>query len=181
MKIKIAFTQLLILLLILTTQSCKEIDKLTHFEMDYNETMTIPSTIGINLPFNLVTPDMKTNSEETFEINDTRKDLIEEIKLTQMTLDLTSPAGADFSFLKSIEIFIDAEGLDEVKIAWKYDMDNDIGASIKLETSSEDLKEYIKKDDFLLKVTSVTDELILSDHEIEILSTFFVDAKISGV
>ena len=160
---------------------CKTVDKLTHFNMDYDETITIPSTVGINLPFNLITPNIKTNSEETFQINDTHKDLIEEIVLKELTLNIVSPVGADFSFLKSIEVYISADGLDEIKVAWKYDIDNDVGASIQLETVGDDLKEYIKKDEFDLKLTTVTDELILSNHDIEVKSKFFVDAKILGI
>ena len=159
---------------------CKEIDKLTHFNMDYNETVTIPSTIGINVPFNMFTPDITTNSEETFEINDTRKDLIEEIVLKEMTLEVASPAGEDFSFLKSIEIFINADDLDEQKIAWK-EVTGTVGNKLELETSSADLKDYIKKDSFTLRIKTVTDELLLSDYDINIYSKFFVDAKILGI
>ena len=180
MKFKITYRYLFFVLIFLT-MSCKEIDKLTQFEMDYNETISIASTFGINLPFNLITPNITSNSQETFAINDTRKDLIENIQLTQMTMNLISPEGEDFSFLKSIDIYIGAEGLNEIKVAWNEDIDNSVGNTLQLSTSSSDLKEYIKNDEFYLKVTSVTDELILSDHEIEVLSKFFVDAKILGI
>jgi len=167
--------------LILFTSACKEVDKLTQFNMDYDESVTIPSTIGINLPFNLFTPPITTNSTESFEVNDTRKDLIEQIILKEMTLSISSPSGEDFSFLKSIEIYMSADGLDEIKVAWKDTIDNSVGNSIALETSSSDLQEYIKKDDINLKVTTVTDELILTDYEVNIHSNFFVDAKILGI
>lgn len=45
---------------------CKAVDKLTHFDMDYDESMVISSLIGVNLPFNLWTPAITTNSESTF-------------------------------------------------------------------------------------------------------------------
>jgi len=180
MNLKVVFSYIFFALIFLFG-SCKKIDKLTQFDMDYNETISIASTIGINLPFNLITPNITTNSQETFAINDTRKDLIENIQLTQMRLNLFSPVGEDFSFLKSIEIYIGAEGLSEIKVAWIKDIDNSIGNTLHLSTSSSNLKEYIKKDEFYLNVTSVTDELILSDHEMEVLSTFFVDAKILGI
>ncbi len=162
-------------------EGCDTIDKLTQFNMDYEETVTIPSTIGINLPFNLWTPNIKTNSEEVFQINDTHKDLIEEIILKELSLNVVSPQGGDFSFLEDIEVYISAEGLDEIKIAWKYDIPDDAGASITLETTGADLKEYIKLDEFKLKLTTVTDELILSDYDIKIKAKFFVDSKILGV
>ena len=180
-EMKITWKMLLFIMVTIMMGGCKTIDKLTQFNMDYDETVTIPSSIGINLPFNLWTPNIKTNSEEVFQINDTHKDLIEEIVLKELTLNVVSPQGGDFSFLEDIEVYISAEGLDEIKIAWKYDIPDNAGASITLETTDADLKEYIKLDEFKLKLTTVTDELILSDYDIKIKAKFFVDAKILGV
>ena len=115
----------------------------------------------------------------TFEINDTRKDLVEEIILTKLALRLEQPEGADFSFLESINVFIKADGLSEIKIAWKENVNSE-DAYVNLETTNKDIKEYIKKDEFSLRVNAVTDEFLTSDHHINIHSVFFVDAKILG-
>lgn len=167
--------------IILTTFGCKKLDKLTQFDMEFNETFVIPSSTGINLPINILTPDISTNSESAFAVNDTRKDLVEEIKLTTLTLTLTSPTNADFSFLKSISVYISAEGLTETKIAWKDNIPNDVGGVLVLELTGVDLKEFIKKDNFALRMNTVTDELLTSDHSIDLHSVFFVDAKILGI
>ncbi len=174
-------TSLTLILFLFSITGCKEIDKLTHFNMSYDETITIPSTIGVNVPFNIITPNIKTNSEQTFEINDTRKDLIEEIVLKKMVLLLDPDQNKDFSFLKSIKIYINAEGLDKKLIAWKEDIDNSVGNTLELETASDDLKDYIKLDSFQLELTTVTDELILSDYDVNVHTEFFVDAKILGI
>ena len=163
------------------TGACNQVNKLTQFSLDYDETIVIPSLIGLNLPFNLVTPSIKTNSAEIFEINDTRKNLVEEIQLEKLALNIIDPTDADFSFLESIEIYIAAEGLVEVLVAWKYDIDDSVGSTLILETSGDDLTSYIVSDEFTLKFTTVTDKIILSDHTIEIESRFFVDAKILGI
>ncbi len=181
MKFEIKITFLFIILALMVFDACEAIDKLTHFKMDYDETISIPSTIGINLPFNLFTPNITTNSQEVFEINDTRKDMIEMIQLTEMEFEIITPEGEDFSFLTSIEVYINAEDLEEVNIAWNTNIGEDPGGTIQLETSNDDLKEYIKKDSFNLRVKTVTDEIILTDHEINVHSTFFVDAKILGI
>ena len=169
------------LLIFLTIEGCNKVDELTHFNMNYDETITIPSTIGVNVPFNILTPNIKTNSEQTFEINDTRKDLIEEIVLKKMVLSIEPDQNKDFSFLKSVKIYINAEGLDKTLIAWKEDIDNSVGNTLELETASDDLKAYIKRDSFQLELTTVTDELILSDYEVKVHTEFFVDAKILGI
>lgn len=162
------------------TNSCKKIDELTKFNMDYNATVVIPSTSVVSLPFNVFSPSVSSNAESTFEVNDTRKDLIEEILLKKMQLTVQSPNGGDFGFLESIEIFIDAQDLNELKIAWYDNVPANQGATLDVFTTDADLKEYIKKDNFTLRVNTVTDESITSDYEINIYSQFFVDAKILG-
>tara|TARA_R110000737_G_scaffold163665_1_gene191265 strand:- start:4026 stop:4559 length:534 start_codon:yes stop_codon:yes gene_type:complete len=169
-----------ICLLVLFT-ACDIIDELTKFDMEYSQRATIPSSTGINLPFDVFTPEMETNSESTFAVNDTRKDLIEEIKLTDLELVMISPEEADFSFLNSIEVYISADGLEEILIANLDEVPEDAGNVITLDTSDTDLKEYIKKDEFSLRLNTVTDELMSTDHELEVNSTFFVDAKILGL
>jgi len=161
--------------------SCDKLDELTKFDMEYSQRATIPSSAGIDLPFDVFTPEIETNSESTFEVNDTRKDLIEEIKLTELEMVIISPDGADFSFLNSIEVYISADGLEEIKIAYLEEVADDAGSVITLDTSDTDLKEYIKSDEFSLRLNTVTDELMSTDHELEVNSTFFVDAKILGL
>ena len=75
MKSKILIFTCLILLSI-TNNSCRTIDKLTQFNMDFNQTVVIPSSTGISLPLDILTPALETNSESTFEINNTSKELI---------------------------------------------------------------------------------------------------------
>ncbi len=170
-----------VLLGFLTLTGCSKLDELTQFHMDYEQSVVIPSSTGVALPFSVSTPDTQTDSESEFSVNDTRKDLIEEIKITALRLELSSPEGADFSFLESIEVYISAEGLDEVKIAWNDAVPTDAGSTLTLETSDVDLQEYIKKDSFTLRLSTVTDETLATAHEINVFSTFFVDARILGL
>lgn len=162
------------------TNSCKKIDELTKFNMEYNATVVIPSTSSISLPFNVFTPSVSSNSEATFEVNDTRKDLIEEIVLKKMELRVDVPNGGDFGFLESVEVFINAPDLNELKIAWYDNVPVSQGNTLEIFTTDADLKEYIKKDNFTLRVKTVTDETIMSDYEINVYSQFFVDAKVLG-
>ena len=157
---------------------CEKANRLTQFQIDFTENVEITPTNPFNLPFNLFTPDVETNSETEFEINDTRKDLIEEIILKTLKLTLTGPEEGDFSFLKSIEIFLNAEDLPELKVAWAYDIGEDVGKILKITTSEEDIKEYIKKDKFTMRLNTITDEVIDERQYIEVYSDFYVDAKL---
>lgn len=164
-----------------TTRSCKSLDKLTMFHMELIDSAEIPSQIGINLPFNIYTPPIRTNSSQIFENNDTRKDLIEEIKLELLSLRIFAPENSDFSFLNSIEIYIVSSTLDEKLVAWKYDIGNDVGKELDLELSPEDLSAYIIEDEIELRLSTVTDKINLSDIHLEITAGFFINARILGI
>lgn len=166
--------------ILLFLAGCKVVDKLTQFNMDFNSTVVIPVPEGTNLPSDVKTPDVVTNSESTFSVKDTRKDMIEEVKLTSLELTITSPSTGNFDFMKTINVYMLAEGLPETKIAWKENIPNGAGSVLELDTSNEDLKEYIKKDKIVLRMNTVTDELITTEHQIDIHSVFFVDARILG-
>lgn len=172
---------LLLFALVGLFSSCDKLDELTKFEMDFNQRVVIPSSSGIDLPFDVYTPETETNSTSEFEVNDTRKDLIEEIVLTKLVLLVNSPEGEDFSFLESIVVYMSAEDLPEIEIAWNNEVSATVGPQLELITTAEDLKEYIKKDSYTLRLKTVTDEFLSSDYEIDVASTFFVDAKILGL
>lgn len=172
---KLFFT---LLILLISMSGCEKIDKLTQFDMGYKMTVVIPSSSGINLPFNIFSPDVETNSESTFAIYSTSKDLIEEVLLTKLKLTLNSPSNGNLDFIKTIEIFISADGLAEQKVAWKENVPS--GRSVELELTQQDLKEYIKKDEFKLRLNTVTNKFLTSEHTIEVDASFFVDASVLG-
>jgi hypothetical protein len=174
-------TILLFAVITTTIWSCKEVNKLTQFNMNYSDEITIPATLGIDLPIDIWTPDIPTNSSSTFESNNTHKDLIQQIILKKMILTITSPEESTWDFLKEIEIYISAEGLEKKKIAWMDEIPQTGLKSIDLTVSTEDLKEYIKKDEYKLETKTVTRQLVSHDTKVEIKSTFFVDAKILGI
>ncbi|SDM00806.1 hypothetical protein SAMN05421823_109261 [Catalinimonas alkaloidigena] len=161
--------------------ACQSVDRLTQFNMDYESSVTVSSGMSINLPFDMMTPDVTTNSESEFKVNNTRKDLIEEIRLTSMKMQITSPSSADFSFMKSIHIYLDAEDLGETEIAYLDDIPASPGRQLTLETTSADVQEYIKRDSFTLRVEAVTRKIPAQDVDIDIDSRFWVNARILGI
>ena len=161
--------------------ACKDLEKLTEFTMSYSSEVTIPKSTGLDLPLIVPTPDMETNSESEFAVNDTRKDMVEEIILTQLDMTITSPSNQTFSFLESIKVSIIAEGLPEVEVAYQENVPASSGGKLSLETTGQDLKEYIIKDKFNLRVQTVTDEALSKDTDIKVDSRFFVNARVLGL
>lgn len=172
---------LLVILSMIILSSCDKIDELTKFDVDYSTSYTVSSTTIIDTPISLFTPDITTNSTTTFENNNTRADLIESIKLRKVRLTLTSPNDGDFDFLKEIRVFIDATDLEEEEIAYEENLEDNGSMVLNLILTNVELKEFVKKDSFKLRVQTTTDQTITQDHVIDIDCTFRVDAKILGV
>ncbi|GAA4843588.1 hypothetical protein GCM10023331_30680 [Algivirga pacifica] len=149
--------------------------------MDYQTEVEVPSLIGIEFPLKVLTPKIETNSESTFALNDTRKDMVEQVLLKELTLSVTTPSGGDFSFLESMTVFLTAEGLEEIEVASIKNIPWQVGNTLTLTPTGADLQEYIKKDEFQLRLNTVTDELITQDYTINIDATFFIDAKVLGL
>ena len=166
-------------LLVTVLFSCKK-GGFTKFDINYEASIIIQNGTGISVPISFFTPDIESNSEAEFEVNDTRKDKIQSIRLIGMTLEIVSPPGQEFDFLEDIELFISADGLDELLLAYVYNMNNSVGSTINITCSQNDFQEYIKKDKFKLRIRTISDEYNLSDVEIKIKSTFNVDAKLIG-
>jgi hypothetical protein len=178
MKIKI----LLVLLVALVTSSCKEVDKFTHFNMSFDEPMDLPTfpwVLPEPLFFN-VTKD--TNSANTFLTHNTSKDLIEEIILTEAKITIVSTTG-DFSFLETVRFYLDVDEdrEEEVLIASKLFVPDDIGKTIELDIIGQDLSSFLKEDQLTLRIEVDNDEVLTDELELMIHINFFVDAKILGV
>ncbi|MGB1017855.1 MAG: hypothetical protein ACPGVH_02195 [Chitinophagales bacterium] len=172
---------LIIGILLISMVSCNKLDKLTQFNIDYKETVTVPGNTIISLPFDLDDQELETNSSTSFENNNSNKDLVEKATLTKMQLDHKSPSSGDLSFIESISIFLEADGLPEIKIAWKDVVPENVGKTLDLDLTDADLKDYVKKDDLRIRINSVIDEALSQDQVIDINTSIFIDAKILGL
>jgi len=154
------------------TSSCK---KLLTFDISDSTTTTIDVGLPVSLPFEIPTPDITTNSESEFEQNNTKVELVKEIILKQLDLTITSPSDKTFSFLKSIEIYISADGEDETKLAWDNDVQSD-AKTIELEITKEALDKYVKKSKYKLRTKVTTRETLTQKVDLKIDFTFQVTA-----
>lgn len=169
---------LIVGLILGSSTGCNQFESFTNFTLKYEQDVKVESSTGINLPFNIATPQTETNAESEFESNDTEKKYIKSITLDSLVLTLFDPPNEDFSFLEEISIFIKAEGLDEHRIAWKNPVPASASNRLTLDCTDDDLQEYIKKDKFSLRLKVVTDELITRDHYFRIRSAYSVSAKL---
>jgi len=180
-KFKFSKVFSLIIFLSLLFSHCSKIDELTHFDIEYNYTFTLPALYGLPLPGDIQSPSVENNTEKTFENNDTRKDLIEKATLKQLNISILKPEDGSFNILNSIEIFVNAEGEDELLLAWKYDIPDDIGNFMELDLTTKDLKNYLISDEIKLRFKTNSNDGISTAYEIDVKSTVEVDAKIFGI
>lgn len=163
------------------TVSCDKLNELTIFDISTTTEIVIPATAGVNLPFSMTTPNIETNSSSTFENNDTRADLIQDIRLTTCNLEVTSPSNGNFDFLNSIEIYISTQELPEILVAEKQNIPEDGRTTLSLDVSNEDLSEYIKSEQYDMRTKIVTDQVPGSEVRIDASTIFRVDAKVLGI
>ncbi len=184
MKITLKLSIFLLALVFTACDAVDEIanvDKFTKFDLNSSSEVSIPETTIVNTPVELDTPTIESNSSSAFSNNNTTKDLIESIKLTEMKLEIKSPESANFNFLKEITLFINADGLEKKQIAFKNNIANNDSSFILLDIVDTELKEYLIRDNYVLNVTTTTDEAIDEDCDITISTKFLVDAKILGI
>lgn len=172
-------SRILMLGLIVTVLfGCKKVE-VVKFDMTYERTIIIPNGTDISVPHITVMSGNLSNSESEFEANKTNKEEIEDISLTSLNMEIISPTGEEFDFIEDVELYISADGVDEMLLAYVYNMQNIVGNTISLTCAQSDFQEFIKQDKFTLRVKTISDEFNSSDVEIKISSTFLVEATVS--
>jgi hypothetical protein len=153
------------------SHSCDEDSPLLTFTFTNENDFTIENQFPVDNPFIVPTPDVETNTSQTFENNNTSANLVETIKLTGLNLSIQSPDDFTFSFLKSIEIYISSEGLEEKLLASKEEIPTDV-SEIELNTTETNLKPYLIKDTYDLNYRVVTREAFNQDVELNTFMKF---------
>ena len=144
-------------------------NNLKHFKFteDFNTTATLPHQAIIVGTSSVVSPDIPTNIAALLKQNNTRSDLVESAKLDSMTLTITAPAGQNFAFLQGAHIFIVADGQSDVEIAYRNNV-SDQTAILNMDIDDVELKTYLLKDSFQMKIVTTNGQTISSDLTINI-------------
>lgn len=154
---------------------CNEIDDLLTFTVSDRTTLRIESTSPLNLPLEIPTPAVSSNSQQQYENNNTRADLVRDVKLDQLTLSITAPDGKTFSFLKTIRIFISADQQKEIELASLENITTPSG-SIELVPTATKLDNYAKAPSYSLRTEVTTDETLTQDVDVQVDLKFRVTA-----
>lgn len=131
----------------------------------------------MNLPFVVSTPDVTTNSSQEFQNNNTKANLVKEIRLQSLKLNITDPSGQTFAFLKSIHIYISTTSSNEIELAY-LDNISATTSSIELTPTLAKLDAYVKSSSYNLRTEVVTKQVFTQNVTIHAESKFKVTANL---
>lgn len=151
---------------------------MTEFTIHNSTEFVIPgSSVLVNLPVSVATPEVESSSSYHFSSNKTDAKHVKQIKLTRLTLTAISPSGANFDFLNSVSIYISADGLQETLLASLTDIPEG-KTSIDLHPSQQEFQEYIKRDKYKIRIETTTDKINSFDTGVRADMSFWVKAKL---
>ena len=157
--------------------SCKKIDKLLTFTVNVENNFTVGASGPLSVPFDILTPQVTTNSTQQFQNNNSDVNHVKDIKLKQVDLQIVSPAGKTFSFLESVHIYISTNASDEVELAY-LDNISSTATAISLTPTTASLDKYVKASSYSLRTKIVTRQALTQDVNIKNFCQFQVTANL---
>jgi hypothetical protein len=162
-------------LLVLGVVACEKVDKLLTFYVEDSQNIRISSNFPLGIATQLAPVAVTTNSSATFANNDTRADLVKDVKLDKLTLNITDPSSQNFDFLQSIEIRITTDGSDEIVLASLSSVPQGV-RTIELQPTTAKLDAYLKANQYTLKTRATVGRNVPQDVTVRADSRFKVTA-----
>lgn len=155
---------------------CDDIEKMLKFNINDKTAIRIESTSPFNLPIEIPTPDVTSNSQQQYENNNTRADLVQDVRLEQLKLSISYPDAKTFSFLKSIRIFISSDQNNEIELAALENIATGTN-TIELIPTNQKLDAYTKASSYNLRTEVTTRETLTESVDIQVDLKFLVTAN----
>lgn len=162
-------------LLSLSLTSCDAVDDLLTFTITNEASIKIKSSSPINLPSEIITPDVTTNSSAEFQNNKTKASLVKDVKIKSLKLTISDPSDKTFTFLKSIHLYISTTDSDEIELA-SQDNINSSSNTIDLVCTDARLDQYIKADSYKIRTQVTLKETLTKDVTVKAKMNFRVTA-----
>lgn len=154
--------------------SCKKVNEATEFDIDYTSNVSVPAAqIIIGVPVDFESPDFETGVADRFASEKTTRELVDEIVLTKFNITALS---GNLDYIKSISVYIKAEGLSDVLIATKSNIPAG-STSIAADMTGANIKEHVFKDKVRFRATITTNPGITQDQTLKMDQTVRVKGK----
>ncbi|MCC9064032.1 hypothetical protein [Flavobacterium piscisymbiosum] len=170
-------SKLIALFLFLTVfvTSCDAVDDLLTFTISNEASIKIKSNLPINLPSEIITPDVTTNSSAEFSNNKTKANLVKDVKIRSLKLMISDPSDKTFTFLKSIHLYISTTDADEIELAYQDNI-NSTSNALDLICTDARLDQYIKADKYKIRTQVTLKETLTKDVTVKANMKFRVTA-----
>lgn len=163
------------LFLSLFLSSCNAIDDLLSFNISNETSIKIKSTSPINLPSEIITPEVTTNSSAEFENNKTKASMVKDVKIRSLKLSISDPSDKTFTFLKSVHLYISTTDSNEIELAYQDNISTTANM-IDLICTDKRLDEYIKADSYKIRTKVTLKETLTKDVTVKADMKFRVTA-----
>jgi hypothetical protein len=171
------FSTFVCLVISIVAFACKEIDKLLTFDINHSQDLTFSSGFPLNTIQVLAPVNVTTNSQDEFKNNRTKAELVKNVSLSSLKLTIIDPATEDFSFLKSVEVFISLpDDTKEIRLAHAENIPENINNALELTSTNAKLDEYLKAPSYKLRTKVVYDEYTTKNYTIRADMKFKVTA-----
>jgi len=165
--------------LFLSLAACEKIDKNTQFSINTEVAFEVPSDRTTQTPIELNAIPLVIDSK-IFEDYNTSIDLIDKATIKNIELQIVDPQNADFNFLTDVELYIEADNLPKIRMAWKNNMQDDRLQSFSPDYLPDNLSEYLKNDHLKMSVVLLTDEVLQQPIQFKVKTAFYIDAELIG-
>lgn len=149
------------ILLFTLFSSCKKTRELLDIPFNYTakNDFTLPKVADQehavpDSSVTITTPDITNTAPDEFKKNNANINKIKSVTIQGINLSISSPSTQNFSFLKSVKIYLGSQGKGEQLIATKDNI-NSISpppTTLNLTPQSADIVEYIKSPTYYFKV-----------------------------
>lgn len=144
----------------------KDDDDIKTFNLDLRMPFPVSAITVVDSIIELRTFEFETSIEDVLIANNSSKDKLKKAVLDFLDLEILFPASAHFDFLKDIELYMDAPGLEPDIFGFLYDIPKDQRKMISLEVLDKSAHRYLRQDkiQLILKLKlrePMTEDLII--------------------
>lgn len=164
-----------LLLIAIIGSSCN--GDLISYDFERTGTLMIRAGAPSNSVQNFTIENLSTDYEDAAAANNQTTDKTADLYMRFCAMELISPLSRDLNFLQRGEIFLNAPGRPEIKVADLSTTPSNIGQYIEFVPTTEPVVNHFQADSYSLRLELVFDQLVTQDREIRLLQSFRVLAE----
>jgi hypothetical protein len=157
---------------------CDKIEDLITFELDYTDSISVPPFPLTDTLIGFFTPETSTGIQDALFSNGSTRDLLKTVSLQELSIAITNNTSINLSAIKMIEIWIKANNEPKKKIAFNNNVPESTGKTLELETIGDNIKEYLSKENYQLRIDFELRDPLTEALDLEIVSVFEITADL---